>query len=209
MSLDELLTDEDRRKISSLRLPVSTALRKMEYISRTFNISSEDTLKSVRKFKGILKYDLSERVPMFQDFYEAKGVDREKISEMFVKFPSIIGQDHERKLRRRKTLGKLIGMDEKDIVKLHESNPMSTGYGVRRNLAVLRVLQRLDQEGYKVSSSQLRTHFSKSSPYVPNTDNLNIKQAEKKGVLESMPSMYEKLKAVANKKSEEDYKEAA
>ena len=105
--------------------------------------------------------------------------DRGKVISAVMKFPQFAGLDHERVVRERIKLGRLVGLDRKEVIEKILANPVLAGYSAKRYIAGLDVGRQLAKEGLVTDEGMLDAYFSfvSKSPYVPGFKRKRISQA--------------------------------
>ena len=164
---DEMVfTPSLESKLRSRRVSPISARKKLEYLCDRLRISSEQAIKVANKSTDILRSDLSQRVPYFISFFKSQGLDLEDISKIFIGFPSIIGYDHDKKLRQKVRVGRILGKSREEVLEYLVKNPVSFGYSQRRDVGILEVLRELQNNDRFVDEKVLRVNISRKSPYV-------------------------------------------
>jgi len=105
--------------------------------------------------------------------------NEDKIKEAILQIPRFAGLDHERVVRQKSKLGRLVGMNEQEVIDKILDRPTLAGYSVRRYIAGLDIANKLIEEGFEPDEKMLEAFFRyiSISPYVPKTKRLRISKA--------------------------------
>ncbi len=114
---------------------------------------------------------------LFCKLATAYDCDVESVKKAILTHPQFAGLDHERVIRQKSRLGRLVGLTGDDVRNKILSKPSLAGYAVRRYLAAIDIGRILVKEGYDPTTIRDRffTYFTKS-PYVPGTTRQRINQ---------------------------------
>lgn len=132
----------------------------------------------------------SNAIKKITDIYGTKY--ERKIKDAILRFPPFVSLNHDRVLRQKTKIGKLINLEQEDVIEILLKYPSAAGFSYHRDFAVLQVKKELQTQEIEIKLKSILNIINRS-PYVPNTKKLNIKQARTKGVLYEMPKMYEML----------------
>ncbi|NQZ85213.1 MAG: hypothetical protein HRU03_05845 [Nanoarchaeales archaeon] len=117
----------------------------------------------------------------------------DKTKKAVLSFPQFTGLNHQRVLRQKTRLSKLIDINKAETITHILNKPGIAGCSYKRDLAIFDIVRTLEDEGLEVTQKQVLNNFTKS-PYVPNTKKLRITKAKRLNQLEEMPPMYHALK---------------
>ena len=110
-------------------------------------------------------------------------MDKNKICEAILKFPPFAGLDHERVIRQKTRIGRLIGIGKSEVINILLKNPVLASCSYKRDLAVLDVMRKLAMETQLPFDKDMLNIWLKNyanSPYVPNTNRKRISQVKDK-----------------------------
>lgn len=203
MNLDDVventlrnLGDDKKKKLEQTRLPLKTVIKKIRYLSNELELSSCTLAQKVVSTPGVLKYDLSSRVPLYLDTCLEEGFSKEQAANIFLSYPSVVGYESiGKKLRQKKRIGKLLDHSEEEVIQYLSGHPVSIGYSQKRDLGVLQVIDEINSSGLQARESILRTNISRKSPYVKGSQ-LPIREYRREnGEIspELMPPLYHAL----------------
>ncbi|MEK6843054.1 MAG: hypothetical protein AABY04_01065 [Candidatus Micrarchaeota archaeon] len=111
--------------------------------------------------------------------------------------PPFAGSNHIKALRKLVRIGKIVGIQKKEVIALVLKNPVLIGASTRRYVASLDVARELEKQGYERNENMLKRALSSfiASPYVPNTNRIRISRAKKAGIPITEPPLMKRLRA--------------
>lgn len=152
----------------------------LESILSTFGISADDAIGLATDPNFHHKTKSREELQgSFDDIACVYGCSQKEIIDCILKFPQFAGLNHQRVIRQKCRLGRLIGMSDNEVLELILSRPVFTSYSAKRYLVGLDVCRTLASEGFEPNNIQ-RAYFNyiTKSPYVPGHKRKRISQIE-------------------------------
>ena len=115
-----------------------------------------------------------------RDVTSTYKVDESRAAKAIFAFPPFAGLNHERVLRQKTRIGRIIGLTQGRGYRcaLFEK-PVQAGYAVKRDLARIDVAKHIESQGVEITD-EVRDWFIKNhtrSPYVPGTNRKRISKS--------------------------------
>ncbi len=177
---------------------------KEELIKAGFSESEAVKLSSDEYFSSNYKAKNAEQLKgLVEKIAGVYAVKPEKIRKAILSYPPFAGYDHERVLRQKSRLGKVVGLSEREVVDLILEKPQLAGFSTQRDIAALDVareaLRELSEKRPVTLEDRqllLKTYISvyRKSPYVSRegfgtSERLRLSQARKLKLTFTEPDM--------------------
>ena len=167
-----------------------------ENIARAYSCSQAEVIKAILAFPPFAGLNHERVVREGTEVYH----DEKAVKKAILAHPQFAGLNHERVVRQKGKVGRIIGINQGEILRKILEKPVLAGYSAKRYLAAIDIGRELHGKGYAAKDiiSAFFCYPAKS-PYVPETKKLRISHVEN---YEKPPLMIAMEKYLARKKNE-------
>lgn len=108
--------------------------RVLSRVMNTYNIAKPEAVKAILAFPSFVGYN---HARVLRDIVTKYGVTKPEAVKAIFSYPIFAGLNHSRIIRQAERFGKLLGLEQKEILRALIETPRITGYSQKRNAAAI------------------------------------------------------------------------